>query len=70
MTDFSRASFNFRAAVTVLLGAAYVGSLIWALLHDRLDVQSFIAGIGPSFGLAMGAWFGTSRPGDRDAPAA
>ncbi len=52
-----RALFTFRALVTMLLGGAYIGALIWSLLHDRLDVQSFIAGLGPSFGVALAYWF-------------
>lgn len=49
--------FNFRALVTLALGLLYGGGLVWALLHGLLDVQSYISGMGPSFGLAMGYWF-------------
>ncbi len=52
-----RAAFNFRALATVLLGALYGGGLWWALVNGRLDVQSFVSGLGPSFGLALGYWF-------------
>lgn len=56
-----RALFNFRALVTVLLGAVYLGALLWALREGKLDVQSFIAGVGPSFGMALGYWFRDSE---------
>ena len=52
-----RALFNFRALTTLALGIVYLGALVWALLHGKLDVQSFIAGVGPSFGMALGYWF-------------
>ncbi len=48
---------EFRAVVTVLLGVAYIGGLAWALVHGQIDVQSYVSGIGPAFGLAMGYWF-------------
>lgn len=48
---------NFKAIVTVLLGVAYIGPLILSLLDGRLDPQSYIAGIGPVFGMAIGYWF-------------
>jgi hypothetical protein len=48
---------NFKAIVTVLLGAVYVGTLVWAMVNGKMDAQSFIAGIGPSFGMALGYWF-------------
>lgn len=48
---------NFKAIVTVLLGSAYVGPLVWALSAGKVDAQSFIAGIGPTFGMAVGYWF-------------
>ncbi len=56
-----QALFNFRAATTVLLGTAYVGALIWALMAGRVDAESFVAGIGPSFGMALGYWFRDSE---------
>lgn len=49
--------FNARAILTVAIGTAYIGSLVWAILHNKLDVQSFIAGLGPSFGVAIKTWF-------------
>jgi hypothetical protein len=49
--------FNFKAVTTLALGAVYVGALVWALANGRLDVQSFISGLGPSFGMALGYWF-------------
>ncbi len=52
-----KALFNFRALTTLALGIVYLGALVWALLHGKLDVQSFIAGVGPSFGMALGYWF-------------
>lgn len=52
-----RSMFNARAILTLALGAAYVGTLIWAMLNGKLDAQSFIAGIGPSFGMALAWWF-------------
>lgn len=48
---------NFKAIVTVLLGVAYIGPLIWAMAEGKLDAQSYIAGIGPVFGMAVGFWF-------------
>jgi hypothetical protein len=57
----SRGLFNFRAVATLSLGAVYVGALLWAMMHDRLDVQSFISGLGPSFGMALGYWFRSSE---------
>lgn len=60
-----RALFNFRALTTLLLGGIYLGGLTWALVHDKLDVQSFISGIGPTFGLALGYWFRDSEPGQK-----
>jgi len=57
----NRGLFNVRAATTIGLGAVYVGSLLWALLHDKLDVQSFVSGLGPSFGMAFGYWFRSSE---------
>jgi hypothetical protein len=58
-----RALFNFRALATLSLGLLYGGGLVWALLHGKLDVQSFISGVGPSFGLALGYWFRDSAQG-------
>ena len=52
-----KALFNFRALTTLALGIVYLGALVWALVHGKLDVQSFIAGVGPSFGMALGYWF-------------
>ena len=52
-----RALFNFRALVTILLWGVYLGGLIWALAHDKIDVQSFITGVGPAAGMALGYWF-------------
>lgn len=53
--------FTFRVVVTVLLGAAYIGGMAWAMLQGKLDAQSYISGIGPAFGLAMGYWFREHR---------
>ena len=53
---------SFRIVVTVLLGAVYLGALVWALHQGKLDVQSFIAGVGPSFGMALGYWFRADTP--------
>lgn len=53
---------NFKAIVTVLLGVAYIGPLIWAMAEGKLDAQSYIAGIGPVFGMAVGFWFRESQP--------
>ena len=52
-----RRLFNARAVLTLLLGGIYCGANIWAIMHDKLDIQSFIAGIGPSFGVALKSWF-------------
>ena len=59
-----RSKFNFLAFVTIALGTVYVAGLLWALINGKLDVQSFISGIGPSFGLALGHWFRTSTPSE------
>lgn len=48
---------TFKALTTLLLGAVYLGGLVWGLVTGALDVQSFMAGIGPTFGAAMGFWF-------------
>lgn len=59
--SLERSSFNARLILTLALGAIYLGSMIWAMLHDKLDIQSFIAGIGPSFGVALKSWFDESK---------
>lgn len=48
---------NAKLILTVLLGIAYIGGLVWALAHDKLDINSYLNGIGPSFGLAWAFWF-------------
>lgn len=48
---------SFKAIVTVLLGVAYIGPLAWAMTQGKMDAQSYIAGIGPVFGMAIGFWF-------------
>lgn len=48
---------SFKAILTILLGAVYLGGLGWALYKEKIDVQSFIAGIGPSFGVVLSFWF-------------
>lgn len=53
--------FNFKAIITILVGIVYFGGLLWALLHDKLDINSFLAGVGPMFGLTMNAWFGPNQ---------
>ena len=63
-----RALFNFRTLTTLGLAALYGGGLVWALLHGKLDVQSFISGVGPSFGLALGYWFRDSAQGTDISP--
>jgi hypothetical protein len=57
----NRGLFNFRAVATLSLGAVYVGALLWALLHDWLDAQILLSGLGPSFGMALGYWFRSSE---------
>ena len=49
--------FNAKAFLTVVLTAVYLGGLVWAMYLGHLDVQSFIAGIGPTFGAVFKSWF-------------
>ncbi len=49
--------FNFMAAITLVYSAAYLGALWWALVHDKMDAQSFVSGLGPSVGVMVGYWF-------------
>ena len=49
--------FDFKATVTVLIGLAYLVPLIWAVYHDKIEVSSYIAGVGPSFGGVVAHWF-------------
>lgn len=49
---------GFKALVTLLIGTVYFSAIIWALLHDKLDITSFIAGVGPFFGVVLRDWFG------------
>lgn len=51
---------NAKLIMTVLLGGIYLSALIWALVHGKLDIQSFIAGMGPTFGAAWSYWFSGS----------
>lgn len=55
---------SFKAIVTLLLGVVYLGGLGWALYAGKIDVQSFIAGVGPSFGMALGSWFNDTNKAD------
>lgn len=48
---------NAKLGMTVLLGIVYMGALAWALVNGKLDIQGFVAGIGPTFGMAWGYWF-------------
>lgn len=48
---------NAKLVMTVLLGVVYVGGLVWALLHGKLDINSYLNGVGPLFGLAWAFWF-------------
>lgn len=48
---------SFKAILTILLGVVYLGGLGWALYKEKIDVQSFIAGVGPSFGVVLAFWF-------------
>lgn len=48
---------NAKLIMTVLLGIAYVGGLVWALEHGKLDINSYLNGIGPLFGMAWAFWF-------------
>ncbi|MFH2082084.1 MAG: hypothetical protein ABIK08_11435 [Pseudomonadota bacterium] len=56
---------NAKLIMTVLLGALYFGGLIWALVHDKLDINSYTQGIGPLFGLAWAWWFNDKAPPDK-----
>lgn len=55
--SIERSTFNARLVLTLALGIVYCGAMIWAIMHDKLDIQSFIAGIGPSFGVVLKSWF-------------
>ena len=46
-----------KLIMTVLLGIVYFGSLIWALREGKLEINSYIAGVGPLFGMAWSWWF-------------
>lgn len=48
---------NAKLVMTVLIGIAYFGPLIWALTNGKLDVGSYVAGVGPLFGMAWAFWF-------------
>ena len=53
---------NARLIMTVLLGIVYFGSLIWALREGKLEINSYIAGVGPLFGMAWSSWFQVGEP--------
>lgn len=57
---------NAKLVLTVLLGIVYLGGLIWALVHGKLDINSYLNGVGPIFGLSWAFWFkdssGSSAP--------
>jgi hypothetical protein len=52
---------NAKLIMTVLLGVVYFGALIWALRQGKLEINSFIAGVGPFFGMAWAFWFQQSE---------
>lgn len=51
--------FTVKAVVTVAFVAAYIGVLVWAAIHGKLDLPSFISGVGPGVGMLLTGWFGT-----------
>jgi hypothetical protein len=53
---------NAKLIMTVLLGILYFGGLVWALMHGKLDINSYTQGIGPLFGLAWAFWFKDQEP--------
>lgn len=53
MADTSRADFNVRKFMGVVVGLSYVGLLGWMAYTHTLDPQSLIAGVGPLAGLAF-----------------
>lgn len=53
---------NAKLIMTVLLGIVYFGALIWALAHGKLEINSYIAGVGPLFGMAWASWFQVAEP--------
>ena len=59
--SLSTSNWNLRAIITIALGAVYLGGIAWSLVHGKLEVQSFINGVGPSFGMALGYWFRESE---------
>lgn len=55
---------NAKLIMTVLLGVIYFGSLIWALREGKLEINSYIAGVGPLFGMAWSWWFKQEPPAE------
>lgn len=51
------ASFNFTAALTILLLLAYLGFGGYAWLLDELPFDKFFAPIGSALLLSLGYWF-------------
>ncbi len=54
---FEHRATAFKALVTVLVAVAYLAPLAYSFVQGKLDIASYIAGVGPSFGVVLSFWF-------------
>ena len=58
---FEHRTTAFKAVVTLLVAVAYLGPLAYSFSEGKLDIASYIAGVGPSFGVVLSFWFKSSQ---------
>ena len=60
--DTSRAAFNVRSALTLLIVLAWLAAVGYGLVSGALNFPTALATFSGPAGVVLGYWFGTSNP--------
>lgn len=62
MTDTTRAAFNVRSALTIIIVIAWLLAVGYGLVSGALNFPTALATFSGPAGVVLGYWFGTSTP--------